>query len=85
METATPAGRFPAMNSEDEHEEGSHSELETVSFAFDRMTVARFRETFPRARWNDTLQAWTVPGATARRRIDRWLASEGCRTVSARG
>lgn len=34
------------MNSEDEHEEGSHSELETVSFAFDRMTVARFRERF---------------------------------------
>ena len=45
---------------------------ETVSFAFDRMTVARFRETFPNARWSDTLQAWTVP----RRRIDRWLASE---------
>jgi hypothetical protein len=67
------------MESEDEHEEGSHSELETVSFAFDRMTVARFRETFPRARWNDTLQAWTVPGATARRRIDRWLASEASR------
>lgn len=49
---------------------------ETISFPFDRMTVARFRETFPNARWSDTLQAWTVPGSTARRRIDRWLASE---------
>jgi len=49
---------------------------ETVSFAFDRMAVARFREVFPNARWSDTLQAWTVPGKTARRRIDRWLASE---------
>ena len=38
---------------------------ETVSFTFDRMTVARFRETFPNARWSDRLQAWTVPGKTA--------------------
>ncbi|TWF49500.1 hypothetical protein [Neorhizobium alkalisoli] len=52
---------------------------ETISFAFDRMTVARFRETFPNARWSDALQAWTVPGSTARRRIDRWLASEADR------
>jgi len=52
---------------------------ETVSFAFDRMTVARFRETFPNARWSDALQAWTVPGKTARRRIERWLASEADR------
>lgn len=52
---------------------------ETVSFPFDRMTVARFRETFPSARWSGTLQAWTVPGKTARRRIDRWLASEADR------
>jgi len=49
---------------------------ETVSFTFDRMTVARFRKTFPNARWSDELQAWKVPGTTARRRIDRWLAGE---------
>ena len=54
---------------------------ETVSFPFDRMTVARFRETFPSARWSDCLQAWTVPGKTARKRIDRWLASEADRKV----
>ena len=53
---------------------------EAVSFPFDRMTVARFRETFPRARWSDQLQAWTVPGTTARRRIDRWLAAQANRT-----
>ncbi|MDM9627742.1 hypothetical protein QTL95_17750 [Rhizobium sp. S152] len=52
---------------------------EKVSFAFDRMTVARFRETFPMARWSEALQAWTVPGKMARRRIDRWLASEADR------
>ncbi|OEC93594.1 hypothetical protein [Rhizobium sp. YK2] len=60
-------------------QEDEHPATETISFAFDRMTVARFRETFPNARWSDTLQAWTVPGVTARRRIDRWLASEASR------
>lgn len=66
---------------EDNHEEtkGTCTPREKVSFAFDRMTVARFRETFPNARWSDTLQAWTVPGKTARKRIDRWLASEADR------
>ena len=54
---------------------------ETVSLAFDRMTVARFREVFPNARWSDTLQAWTVPGKTARKRIDRWLAAEAGRRM----
>lgn len=57
-------------------QEDEQPATETVSFAFDRMTVARFRETFPNARWSDALQAWTVPGTTARRRIDRWMASE---------
>ncbi|WJH38889.1 hypothetical protein N7E02_07305 (plasmid) [Aliirhizobium terrae] len=64
---------------EADKEVGAHPEPETVSFAFDRMTVARFRETFPRARWSDALQAWTVPGTTARRRIDHWLATEAAR------
>lgn len=62
----------------DNHQDTENIE-ETVSFAFDRMTVARFRETFPNARWSDTRQAWTVPGKTARKRIDRWLASEAAR------
>lgn len=63
--TATPR---PENDDDPQHE--------TVFFAFDRMTVARFRETFPNARWSDALKTWTVPGSTARRRIDRWLASE---------
>jgi len=58
------------VQADDDHE------TETISFPFDRMTVARFREQFPRARWSDALQAWTVPGTTARRRLDRWIASE---------
>jgi len=65
---------------DDRHEEEAFDPpREKVSFAFDRMTVARFREVFPNARWSDTLQAWTVPGKTARKRIDRWLASEADR------
>ncbi len=79
METAASIVRSPAMEGEADKEAGSQAEPETVSFAFDRMTVARFRETFPRARWSGALRAWTVPGATARRRIDRWLATEAAR------
>lgn len=40
----------------------------------DRMTVERFREAFPRARWSERRQAWFVPGRTAQRRIGRWMA-----------
>lgn len=66
---------------DDEHDEDHEDSpaSETVSFPFDRMTVARFRETFPKARWSDRLQAWTVPGSTARRRVDRLLAWEADR------
>lgn len=73
------AGRLAPMESNGEKAEGSRAEPETVSFEFDRMTVARFREAFPRARWSDALQAWTVPGTTVRRRIDRWLETEAAR------
>ncbi|MGY5812258.1 hypothetical protein ACXHXG_31720 [Rhizobium sp. LEGMi198b] len=46
----------------------------TTDLPHDRMTVQRFREAFPRARWSDSLNAWFVPGRTAQRRISRWLA-----------
>ena len=48
----------------------------TAAFPFDRATVERFREAFPRARWRDDLQAWFVPGTTAERRLRRWLDRE---------
>ena len=48
----------------------------TASFPFDRMTVERFREAFPRARWRDDRKAWFVPGARARQRLDHWLSRE---------
>ncbi len=79
-ETARHLDRFPAMTDVDREKKDAVEPLqETVSFAFDRMTVVRFREIFPNARWSDTLHAWTVPGKTARRRIDRWLAAENAR------
>jgi hypothetical protein len=46
----------------------------TTDLPHDRITVQRFRESFPRARWSDSLRAWLVPGRTAQRRIHRWLA-----------
>ncbi|QND44528.1 hypothetical protein HB780_00175 (plasmid) [Rhizobium lusitanum] len=46
----------------------------TTDLPHDRITVQRFRESFPRARWSDSLKAWFVPGRTAERRIGRWLA-----------
>ena len=48
----------------------------TASFPYDRMTVERFRETFPRARWREDLGAWFVPGKTAARRLDAWSSRE---------
>ena len=46
----------------------------TTDLPHDRITVQRFREAFPRARWSDRLNAWFVPGRTAEKRIGRWLA-----------
>jgi hypothetical protein len=48
----------------------------TARFPYDRMTVERFREAFPQARWRDDLRAWFVPGARARARLDRWGARD---------
>lgn len=50
-----------------------------AQFEFDRMTVERFRETFPKARWDEVARAWWVPGKTAERRIARWRALEQTR------
>lgn len=66
-----------STKSEDEQDiEPSSRPGATAAFPYDRMTVERFRKTFPRARWNDDLKAWFVPGKTAERRIDRWLEQE---------
>jgi hypothetical protein len=46
----------------------------TTDLPHDRITVQRFRQSFPRARWSDSRNAWFVPGRTAEKRIGRWLA-----------
>ncbi|WP_028749227.1 hypothetical protein [Rhizobium mesoamericanum] len=46
----------------------------TTDLPHDRISIERFRQAFPRARWNDRLNAWFVPGRTAEKRIGRWLA-----------
>jgi hypothetical protein len=48
----------------------------TAAFPYDRMTVERFRETFPQARWRDDLSAWFVPGTRAERRLTTWMSRE---------
>jgi hypothetical protein len=45
-------------------------------FPYDRELVQRFREAFPRARWRGEEQGWFVPGTTAARRLDVWIAQE---------
>lgn len=46
----------------------------TLDLPHDRLTLERFREAFPRARWSESRKAWFVPGRTAEKRIGRWLA-----------
>ncbi len=48
----------------------------TAAFPYDRMTVERFREAFPRARWRDDLGAWFVPGTRAAQRLNAWMGRE---------
>ncbi len=48
----------------------------TAAFPYDRMTVERFREAFPSARWRDDLRAWFVPGTTAERRLTAWASRD---------
>ena len=48
----------------------------TAAFPYDRMTVERFREAFPRARWRDDLRAWFVPGTRAEKRLTAWMSRE---------
>lgn len=45
-------------------------------FPYDRAAVERFRQAFPRARWSDERRSWFVPGKTAARRVQRWMAQE---------
>lgn len=54
--------------------EGAEASLE-----FDRMTIERFRSTFPNARWSEERKSRWVPGKTADRRIARWRALEQSR------
>lgn len=46
-----------------------------ASFPYDRALVQRFRAAFPRARWRAE-GCWFVPGTTAAKRVDAWMAQE---------
>ncbi|MBY0296312.1 MAG: hypothetical protein K2X71_09780 [Methylobacterium sp.] len=47
-----------------------------VAMPFDRDLIARFRETFPTARFRRASRRWFVPGTTAERRVDAWIGRE---------
>lgn len=47
-----------------------------AAFPYDRDLVRRFRESFPRARWRGEEQGWFVPGTTAEKRLNTWMAQE---------
>lgn len=51
-----------------------------VAFEYDRGTVERFRQRFPRARWRPEEQAWFVPGTTAEKRVVNFLEMEASRS-----
>ncbi|MFT8247347.1 hypothetical protein [Roseomonas sp. BN140053] len=59
-----------------QQEPGDGSPGAVAAFPYDRMTVERFREAFPRARWRDDLGAWFVPGTRAERRLTTWMGRE---------
>jgi hypothetical protein len=63
---------FSAM----QREAGDGAPGATAAFPYDRMTVERFREAFPRARWCDDLRAWFVPGTRAEQRLNAWMSRE---------
>lgn len=46
-----------------------------VSFPYDRELVRRFRDSFPRARWQEEGH-WFVPGSTAAKRVGAWIDRE---------
>ncbi|MGY2051605.1 hypothetical protein [Methylobacterium sp. JK268] len=47
-----------------------------VAMPFDRDLIARFRETFPTAKFRRAKRLWFVPGTTAERRVDAWIGRE---------
>jgi hypothetical protein len=63
-------GEFSAT----QREAGDGAPGATAAFPYDRMSVERFREAFPRARWRDDLRAWFVPGVRAEQRLKAWMS-----------
>ncbi|NRP21854.1 hypothetical protein LPJGGPFB_05113 [Ensifer adhaerens] len=51
-----------------------------VELEYDRGTLERFRQKFPRARWRPEEKSWFVPGTTAARRVASFLEFEATRS-----
>lgn len=46
------------------------------------MTVERFREAFPRARWRDDMGMWFLPGLQAEKRLTAWPSQRSGESAS---
>jgi hypothetical protein len=64
-----PMKKEPTGNAEAEPQVGA-----TTDLPHDRITVQRFSQVFSTHTLERQLNAWFVPGQTAERRIERWLA-----------
>jgi hypothetical protein len=62
---------FQVLASDDDERVGAYA-----AFPYDRDLVRRFRDRFPRARWRADEERWFVPGTTAVRRLNTWMAQE---------
>lgn len=47
----------------------------TVAFPYDRDLVASLKTEFPKARWDTGRKAWAIPGKTAAKRAEKWIAA----------
>lgn len=54
----------------------------SVSFPYDKETVASLRKKFPKARWNPAKKEWTVPGVRAGGRVEKWAAVQSSEMIS---
>ena len=54
-----------------------------ISFPYDPERVQRFKAQFKTAKFDGQTKEWSVKGATAEKRLEKWLADEGAATESA--
>lgn len=57
------------------------SSVAIAKFEYDPERVQRFKQAFPKAKFNPTTKEWSVAGVTAQKRIDKWVALDADATA----